>query len=61
VYDGHTTKLELKPKSLTRIDNEKLRLLTDKIIDIVCSEILPGMKENDLRREIEEMCSGPRP
>jgi hypothetical protein len=47
--------MELRPKSLTRIDNEALRLLTEKIMDIICAEVLPGMKKNDLRKEIEEM------
>ena len=55
VYNDKTKELELRPKSLTRINNEQLRLLTDKIADIVCNEILPGMKPNDLKREIEEM------
>ena len=55
VYDPHTRKVEVRPKSLKRISDERLRLLTDRIMDIVCAEILPGMKKNDLRREIEEM------
>jgi hypothetical protein len=55
VYNGRTKELELRPKSLTRINNEELRLLTERITDIVCSEILPGMKHTELRREIEQM------
>ena len=55
VYNDKTKELELRPKSLTRINNEQLRLLTGKIMDIVCEQILPGMKPNDLKREIEEM------
>ena len=55
IFNPKTQELELRPKSLTRINNEQLRLLTDKIADIVCNEILPGMKPNDLKREIEEM------
>lgn len=54
---GHDGKVELRPKSLKRINDEELRLLTDKIMDIVCDEILPGMKKNDLRKEIELMLS----
>lgn len=50
--DGNMT---LRPKSLKRINEEQLRQLTEKIMDIICQEILPGMKRNDLRREIEEM------
>lgn len=48
-------KVELRPKSLKRINDEQLRLLTDKIMDIICEEIIPGMKKNDLRKEIELM------
>jgi len=51
-------KVELRPKSLKRIDNETLRLLTEKIMDIICREIIPGMKKNDLRKEIELMLGG---
>jgi hypothetical protein len=53
-------KVELRTKSLKRINDEELRILTDKIMDIVCQEILPGMKKNDLRKEIELMLAGKR-
>ena len=55
IYNDKSKLLELRPKSLTRINNEQLRLLTDKIIKITCDEILPGMKPTQLRKEIEEM------
>jgi hypothetical protein len=55
VYDPLTRKIEPKAKSLTRISDERLRLLTAKIQDVICTEILPGMEANDLRREIEDM------
>ena len=45
----------LLPKSLTRISDNELRLLTDRVVDIICIEVLPGVKQVDLRREIEEM------
>ena len=51
-------KLELRPKSLTRINDEDLRVLTAKIQTIVCDEILPGVKRQRLRKEIEEMIGG---
>ena len=54
-YDPKTKEMELRPKSLKRINDERLRQLTDKIIDIVCDEIIPGMKRNELRKEIEKM------
>jgi hypothetical protein len=55
VFNSKTREVELKPKSLTRISDEQLRSLTEKITGIVLEEILPGMKANDLRREIEDM------
>jgi hypothetical protein len=55
VYVSKIKELELRPKSLKRISNEQLRQLTEKIIGIVCDEIIPGMDRNVLRREIEEM------
>ena len=55
VFDSETREMVLKPKSLTRISNELLRSLTEKITGVILQEILPGMKANDLRREIEDM------
>jgi|SRR5580765_778734 len=55
VYNSKIREVELKPKSLTRISDEQLRSLTEKITGIILEEILPGMKANDLRREIEDM------
>jgi hypothetical protein len=55
IYDPRTRQLENRPKSLKRITAEQLRLLTDRILDVVCAEIIPGMKKNELRREVEEM------
>ena len=55
VFNTKTRELELKPKSLTRISDEQLRSLTEKITGIILEEILPGMKANELRREIEDM------
>ena len=53
IHDGD--KLEVRPKSLKRIDNEQLVALTSKIIDIICEKIWPTMKPGDLRKEIERM------
>lgn len=54
-YDHREKKLSPKVKSLTRINDEQLRLLTDRIIDVICADILPGMKSDDLRNEVEKM------
>lgn len=48
--------LEQRGKSLTGISAPRLHSLTDKFIDIICREIIPDMKPNVLRKEIEEMC-----
>lgn len=53
--DPHSGKMELARKSLSRISNENLHRLIDRMVYIVLSEILPGMKESDLRKEIERM------
>lgn len=55
VYNDRKKELEVRPKSMKRISDQQLRLLTDKIADIICTEILPGMKRTDLYREIKEM------
>lgn len=52
--------VHLRPRSLKRINDEQLRQLTDKFIDIICRDIIPGMKKNDLRKEIETMLAGKR-
>ena len=44
-----------RPDSLTRISEEELRRLTELIINVICTEILPGISRDDLRREVEEM------
>lgn len=55
IYDELTGEIEAKPKSLKRLSFEQLRDLTDKIIEIVCRQIIPGMEANALRAEIEQM------
>jgi hypothetical protein len=55
IYNNRRKEVELRPKSLAQIGNDDLRLLTQRITDIICTEILPGMEPNVLRREIEEM------
>lgn len=52
-WDGE--KMVERTKSITRISDQQLRLLTERIADVICSEIMPGMKRNQLYHEIEEM------
>jgi hypothetical protein len=55
IYDPQTRGLENRPRSLKGISDEQLHLLTERMLDVICTEIIPGMKQNDLRREVEEM------
>jgi hypothetical protein len=55
IYDPKTRQMVNQPKSLKRITDEQLHLLTERMLDVICTEIIPGMKQNDLRREVEEM------
>lgn len=48
-----------RPKSLKRINDEELALLTSRVEDLIVNEVLPGVDRADLRREIEEMLRGP--
>jgi hypothetical protein len=54
-WDSDKKKMVERVRSITRINDEQLRLLTERIADVICAEIMPGMKKNDLYREIEEM------
>jgi len=55
VYDTLTKKIEVKPKSLTRISDGQLSLLTARIQDVITREILPGITVATLRKEIEDL------
>jgi|SRR5215475_7421458 len=55
VFDRNTETYEEKPRSLKRISEEKLRFITERIMDVICRDVLPGMEPNKLRQEIEEM------
>lgn len=55
VVDKVTNEISLRTRSIKQVSNEELIALTSKIIDIVCRDLMPGMKANDLRKEIEEM------
>jgi len=43
------------PRSLSRQRGDVLHRLINRIVYIVCSDLLPHIKEADLRAEIEEM------
>jgi hypothetical protein len=55
IYDPRTQKIEARGRSLTKLSEEQLLLLTAKFQTVIREEIFPGMKDNELRREIENM------
>jgi hypothetical protein len=54
VENGRTV---VVPRSLSRQRGDVLTRLINRIVFVVCAEILPHVKEADLRAEIEEMVS----
>jgi hypothetical protein len=52
VEDGRTV---IVPRSLSRQRGDVLSRLINRIIFVVCSDLLPHIKEADLRAEIEDM------
>lgn len=55
VVDPNTGEVELKRKSLSRVSAETLRRLTDRMVYITCSEIIPGLSEEALKGELAKM------
>ena len=55
IWNSNKSDLEEHPKSLTRISDARLRLLTQQVIDIILTEVWESMKREELTREIEEM------
>jgi len=55
VYDPRTQKIESKGRSLQKISDEQLKILTAKVQSVIREEIFPGMKNDVLRREIESL------
>jgi hypothetical protein len=58
LWNPKNKKTEPTVRSLTRINNEELRLVTERIMDVICQDIIPGIERDDLRREVEEMLDG---
>jgi len=52
VEDGRTV---IVPRSLSRQRGDVLSRLINRIVYIVCTDLVPHIKEKDLRAEIEEM------
>lgn len=50
----------MMPKSIAwaSLTQERFSRLFNRMIFVVCSDVLPDLKESDLRKEIEAMCVG---
>ncbi len=59
VLDPKTGKLEIRRKSTRRLSNEEFQRLIDRLVFIVCNEVIPSLDETALRAELEAMV-GPR-
>ena len=59
VHDPRTGQLHILPKSINfaSLDQIAFSRIFDRMVYVVCSEIMPGLSESDLRREIDEMCA----
>jgi len=55
VLDPRTGKLEIKRGSLSRLSNEAMKRLAERMKFIVVSELVPGMDEGALGKRLEEM------
>lgn len=53
--DERSGRAFIVPNSLAQASNETLRRVTNRIVHHVCEVVLPGMDENALRAEIEQM------
>lgn len=53
-------RLMVRPKSISfsKADQEQWEAFFQDVINLVITKILPGVKEADLRRELEEMTGG---
>lgn len=53
--DPTSGEVELVGKSLARCSNETLSRLANRMVHIVCTEIIPGMEPTALRQQLEDM------
>lgn len=55
VYDPRIQRVQVRGKSLKIATAEQLKTITEKVQGVILTEIFPGMKNNVLREEIENM------
>lgn len=57
LQDPRTQQVAIIPKSIAfaSLSQDAFKRVFDRMVYVVCSDIIPGLKESDLRREIEKM------
>lgn len=60
IHDPRTGRATILPKSISwaSLGQDAFNRLFNRMIYVVITQIVPGLKESDLRREIEAMCVG---
>lgn len=54
-----TGEVRIVPKSLTKLDGPGLSRLADRMVYVICRDIVPGLSQETLRSEIMAMIEGP--
>lgn len=54
-----TGEVRIVPKSLTKMDGAALNRLANRMVHVICRDIVPGLDESALRAEIVSMIAGP--
>lgn len=54
-----TGEVRIVPKSLSKIDGAALNRLANRMVYVICRDIVPGLDESALRAEIVSMIAGP--
>lgn len=57
IQDPHTQIVSIIPKSIAfaSLSQDAFKRVFDRMVYVTVTEIIPGLKESDLRREIEKM------
>ncbi len=60
IQDPKTNQVSIIPKSIAfaSLSQDDFKRVFDRMIFIVCSEVIPGMDESELRAEISAMVAG---
>lgn len=60
IYEPRTKRATVLPKSISwaSLGQDAFNRIFNRMVHIVISQIVPGLKESDLRKEIMTMCAG---